>query len=166
MSMSLDKPRRKRLLIISIVLIILLLPYFIYGFLLTQTWGQFHAARWFHKHEKALTAVNDDLLQVIAEQKEEVNPNYTDFILFPSTEDTLTVVEPYTLYCIWTSHDDTVVVYRRGYIGLLPTTASAYGVYYSAADTPMDVLTAMELEGNSYTTERIEPHWFTWWMLY
>ncbi len=164
--MSLGRAGRKRLLIISIVLIILILPYFINGFLLTETWGQFKAERWFHKHEEALTDVNNNLLQAIEDQMVEVNPNYTDLILLPGTADTFAMAEPYTLNRIWASHDDTIIVYRSGYNGLLLTTSAEYGVYYSADDTAVDIFTAMELEGNSYTAERIKPHWFTWWMLY
>ncbi|MDD3363404.1 MAG: hypothetical protein PHZ03_00325 [Syntrophomonas sp.] len=178
------KKRKKVLLIFLIVLLILSIPFLSIGYFGSQT-GQLHKAKHFFKNnqpalEDSIDVLESTLQNTLTEDPVNNKENYIELKKPPTLPSDVN-----TIYWVRAGGDDQAYVLSLGAFGIVPS-MSYYGLYYSINDTPCNLMetqapenvkqqentlkpsdseiwTWQESKGdNSFYTERIAPHWFTY----
>lgn len=170
----------KVLLIFLIVLLILSLPFLAIRYFGSQT-RQLHKAEYFYKNNQPVLEDSIDVLKsTLTESPVNNGENFIELKkppIIPSDVD--------RIYWVREDGDDQAFVLLLGAFGIVPS-GSYYGLYYSNNDTPCNLMepqapenlkqqenrpkqrnseiwTWQEWKGdNTYYTERIAPHWFTY----
>ena len=157
----------RRILSITAIVLILLLPFLINGILLTESWGFYRSKQWFNRNRDELARVSNNLVDYLdGEADVSIPSTYTDYLSMEPDEEMSEMALPYDLKSIWMSNESTAVAYSYESSGYLVTTTASYGVYYSENDEPLTVIDTLELSGNKYATKRLEENWYFWWVLY
>jgi len=178
------KKRNKVLLRFLVVLLILSIPFLAIGYFGSQT-GQLYKTKHFFENnqpalEDSIDVLESNLQNTLTENSVNNEENYIELKkppILPSDVDTINWVRA--------DGDDQAYVLSLGAFGIVPS-GSYYGLYYSINDTPCNLMepqapeklkqqenrlkpndsqiwTWQESKGdNSFYTERIARHWFTY----
>jgi hypothetical protein len=171
------KKTNKVLLIFLILLLILLLPLLALSYFGSQT-RQLHAAEHFFQNNRSALEDSINVLETALTELRNDKENYIEL-----KKPSILSNDVDSIYWVRTGDGNQAYVLFLGAFGIVPS-GSYYGLYYSINDKPCNLMEPLAPEGlkqdkpkqrdseiwtwqqqngdNSYYTERIAPHWFTY----